>query len=257
MLRAGLSAATSRIDALQASREAEKGWKRNLHIPALAVYPKLEGPFMAYSTCRTTDFLHPDVERLSARLGLEPIYHRKYWEWVFFLHHALRTGAVGPGRRVLGFAVGAEPLPSAFAAAGASVIATDAPEEIGVTKGWMKSGQYASALLDLHKPAVIGREASSSASRSSNATCWRSPRSCATTISAGRPAPSSISAASGTVDTPPYEAPPRHQASPDGPRDHLRGPRHHARKLMPLRKAAVAGWMRRGRPGSAAGGRCT
>lgn len=157
-----------RIDALNAELAAlraevaalggGKPWKHNLHIPSFAVHPKLEGPFMAYSTCRTADFLHPDFEALSRRLGLEPLLHRKYWEWVFILHHALRSGAVGPGKRVLGFAVGKEPLPSAFAAAGAQVTATDAPDEIGVGKGWKLSDEFASSLLDLHSPAVLSRD---------------------------------------------------------------------------------------------------
>jgi SAM-dependent methyltransferase len=136
----------------------EKPWKANLHIPPIRIHPKLEGPFMVHSTCSTADLLNPEFERLCGLLGLEPEYHRKYWEWVFVLHHALRTGAVGPGRRVLGFAVGAEPLPSAFAAAGAEVTATDAPEEIGVAQGWRRGGAHAAQLLELHNPSVVSRE---------------------------------------------------------------------------------------------------
>lgn len=91
-------------------------------------------------------------------MGLPLVFHRKYWEWVFVLHHAIRTGAVGPGKRALGFAVGAEPLPAAFARTGASVTATDAPADIGIENGWQKSGEYATRLDDLYHPDVVDRD---------------------------------------------------------------------------------------------------
>jgi SAM-dependent methyltransferase len=137
---------------------ANKPWKSNLHIPAIGVHPPVEGPFMAYSTCCARDFYHPEFTRLSSALGLPLTYHRKYWEWVFVMHHAVRTGAVAPGKRALGFAVGSEPLPSAFAQIGADVTATDAPEEIAVGTGWQKTGEHAGRLNDLYHPGVVDRE---------------------------------------------------------------------------------------------------
>jgi hypothetical protein len=94
----------------------------------------------------------------SCSLGLELQYHRKFWEWVFILHHGLRSGVVGPGKRALGFAVGTEPLPSAFAAAGAEVTATDAPEDVGVGSGWKSTGEFASQVMDLHKLEIVDIE---------------------------------------------------------------------------------------------------
>ena len=113
---------------------------------------------MSYSTCSTADFLNPEYEPLCRKLGIQPNFHRKDWERAFILHHALRTGAVGPGRRALGFAVGLEPLSSAFAAAGTNVTATDAPDEIGVGQGWRLGGMHASQLVDLHNPSIIDRD---------------------------------------------------------------------------------------------------
>ncbi len=135
----------------------QKPWKHNLHIPPIGLHPPIEGRFMAYSTCCASDFLHPEFTRLCSLLGLTPTYHRKYWEWVAVLHHAVRTGAVGPGKRALGFAVGTEPLPSAFAQIGVHVTASDAPIEIGVGAGWQKGGEYASRLEDLWHPTVVDR----------------------------------------------------------------------------------------------------
>ncbi|ATU94515.1 hypothetical protein BLM14_19545 (plasmid) [Phyllobacterium zundukense] len=64
-------------------------------------------------------------------------------------------GVVGEGRRALGFAVGQEPLPSAFAALGTQVVATDAPPDVGEEKGWRKSNEHASGLAETHKPDLI------------------------------------------------------------------------------------------------------
>jgi len=139
--------------------EAGKPWKKNLHVPPIRLHPKVGGPFMQHSTCSAADFLNPEFERLCGVLGLEPEYHRKFWEWVFILHQGLRTERVGEGKRALGFAVGTEPLPSALAAVGSHIMATDAPDEIGIAQGWRSGGEHASKLTDLHNPAVIDREA--------------------------------------------------------------------------------------------------
>ncbi len=135
----------------------QKPWKANLFIPSIELHARVEEPFMGYSTCSASDFLHPEFRRLSKVLGLPLTFHRKYWEWVFILHHGLRTGAIGPGKRALGFAVGAEPLPAAFARLGTKVLATDAPTEIGVAKGWQKGGQHAALLEDLYHADIVDR----------------------------------------------------------------------------------------------------
>jgi hypothetical protein len=148
---------SAEIESRIATVTSQKPWKANLHIPPIGLHPAIDGPFMAHSTCCAADFLHPEFARLCSLLGLTPTYHRKYWEWVAVFHHAVRTGAVGKGKRGLGFAVGAEPLPSAFAQIGTSVTATDAPEEIGVSAGWQEGGQHSSRLDDLYHPGVVAR----------------------------------------------------------------------------------------------------
>lgn len=112
-------------------------------------------PFMASSSCCAADFFHPRFKELSALLGFAPIYHRKYWEWVFILHKAMSLGACGNGKRALGYGVGTEPLPAALAKAGSFVLATDAPVEIGVSKGWLAGGQYSSGVDNLHYQGII------------------------------------------------------------------------------------------------------
>jgi|GEM_PF-652346 len=129
--------------------------KKNLHIPDIGIHPPITEAFMEYSTVSAADFYNPSFRALCAELGLSPMLHRKYWEWVFVLHHAKRLGVVGSGKRALGFAVGQEPLPSALAALGTRVVATDAPPELGESKGWRKTSEHSSSLAETHKPDLI------------------------------------------------------------------------------------------------------
>ncbi|MBA4332286.1 MAG: hypothetical protein C0414_10080 [Brevundimonas sp.] len=101
---------------------------------------------MPYSTCSSRDFFHPDFKRISGLIGIPEVFHRKYWEWVYVVHHAFRTGSVGPDKRGLVFGVGQETLPAVFASHGMRVTATDAPFEIGVGTGWQSGNEYAQAL---------------------------------------------------------------------------------------------------------------
>ena len=60
-----------------------------------------------------------------------------------------------PGKFGLGFAVGQEPLSSAFAAREVRVLATDRPQD-GQPDGWSASGQHAGSLDALFKEHLIG-----------------------------------------------------------------------------------------------------
>ncbi|WP_245263294.1 hypothetical protein [Azorhizobium doebereinerae] len=105
--------------------------------------------FMRYSTCSSRDFFHPEFQRISALIDVPLNFHRKYWEWVFIIHHAIRTGSVGEGTRGLVFGVGQEALPAVFAQMGCFITATDAPFQIALDTGWSKSNQFATALATL------------------------------------------------------------------------------------------------------------
>ena len=119
-------------------------------LPAPDVYRSAaDAPFMRYSTCNFEDFLHPEFFRLCELIQHPVFYHRKLWEFVFILHHAYRLGAVAADKRCLGFGVGSEPLPAAFASTGAQVTATDAPADIGRERGWTNANQLALGLANL------------------------------------------------------------------------------------------------------------
>ena len=77
--------------------------------------------------------------------------YRKWWEWCAILEVLSSRGMLETGRKGLGFAVGTEPLPSAMAARGVEVLATD----LGVdqtTAKWSDTGQHAASLEALYHP---------------------------------------------------------------------------------------------------------
>lgn len=137
----------------------DRPWKRNLFVPSIDLYQTAaDGPFMEYGTCSARDFFHPEFKRLFRMLGIDAFFfHRKYWEWIYILHHISGEGV--SGKRGLGFGVGStEPLAAAFAMLGASVTATDAPSEIGIGSGWSRSGEHASVLEALPYEGIIDKE---------------------------------------------------------------------------------------------------
>lgn len=117
------------------------------------------GPFMAYSTCNATDFVHPRFAEICAMFGTSPTYNRKHWEWVFIIHHLLEAGMLAEGKRGVVFGVGRERLPAFFASQGVEITATDAPLEVQEITGWAKGGQHASSLEPLRWPEGISDEA--------------------------------------------------------------------------------------------------
>ncbi len=131
-----------------ANHDRDESFGFRIHSPSLDVCDPVDEstPFMASSTCSARDFLHPEYGRICQLLGQAPVFHRKQWEFVYIFHHLTTLGVVSAGHQGIGFGVGQEPLPAAFAELGASVIATDAPPEIGRESGWASTNEYASGL---------------------------------------------------------------------------------------------------------------
>lgn len=101
--------------------------------------------------CTSEQMEGDPFERYCHAAGAHISFHRKTWEhayvWAALEHH----GIIRPGARVLGFGVGLEATPAAFARCGMEVTATDAPAEIGEALGWADTHQHASALEQLHR----------------------------------------------------------------------------------------------------------
>ena len=142
-----LSRLKTRIVALE-SREGTAGnapWRHTIHIPSPAVYQRpASTPFMAHSTCAAGDLFHPRCAEIGALFNHPPVFHRKFWEWVFIIHCAI-LNEIGQSKKALGFGVGTEPIPAVLAKLGAQIVATDAPEEIGVGNGWTQNDEFANS----------------------------------------------------------------------------------------------------------------
>ncbi|MDA8154546.1 MAG: hypothetical protein M0003_17835 [Acidithiobacillus sp.] len=85
-------------------------------------------------------------DRINFLLGQGDNCGRKQWEWCFIYRVLERLNFLRPGKRGLGFAVGQEPLPSAFVAAGCDILATDAPPEALSETGYLSSAEYLSCI---------------------------------------------------------------------------------------------------------------
>jgi 2-polyprenyl-3-methyl-5-hydroxy-6-metoxy-1,4-benzoquinol methylase len=108
--------------------------------------------------CTSEQMEGPLYDTLCREVGIPPSDHRKTWELIFILSAFHRHGVLVPGARVLGFGVGKEPLPSAFAGKGLHVTATDAPPEIIEGMGWQSTDQHLSAIEDIWREHTVSRE---------------------------------------------------------------------------------------------------
>lgn len=120
------------------------------------------------SVCRYEDFGSDWYKKWAPRLNLAQPHldpsvpgstvQRKAWEWCAIAQAFEERGMLVPGKSGCGFAVGTEPLPSAFAARGIRILATDQPIE-GGTSVWATGNQHATSLDSLHHREIIGKSA--------------------------------------------------------------------------------------------------
>lgn len=119
--------------------------------------PKYDGMTKS-SLCCQADFLTKDFEYWCTIINREIICNRKLWEWVYILQSLSQRGMLGEGKKGLGFAVGHEPLPAAFASLGCEILATDIEPDLGATRGWEDGGQLCKGLMDLYDPNICTEE---------------------------------------------------------------------------------------------------
>jgi SAM-dependent methyltransferase len=81
---------------------------------------------------------------------------RKAWEWCAIAAVLEERAMLEAGRTGLGFAVGNEPLPSAFARHGVSVLGTDLASD---EAGWALTGEHAKSAEHLFHPDLVDRSA--------------------------------------------------------------------------------------------------
>jgi 2-polyprenyl-3-methyl-5-hydroxy-6-metoxy-1,4-benzoquinol methylase len=107
--------------------------------------------------CGFDQFLEPAFLKWSRLLGHPLVHHRKLWEYCYILQVAEFFGVLKKGNSALGFGVGIEPLPSALAKLGLSVLATDQPEG-EMADSWAATGQHAAQLESIFRPNILGLE---------------------------------------------------------------------------------------------------
>jgi hypothetical protein len=129
---------------------------QRMFIPQLDTPSLLEREqFMPYSTCSAADFLHSRYAEICKLLNMHPVFHRKLWEWVFIIHKLQEAGVLAEGKRGVVFGVGQEKLPALFASMGATIVATDAPLDIGTSAGWTDTKEHSNSLEQLKFPDIV------------------------------------------------------------------------------------------------------
>lgn len=125
-------------------------------------YPALKWQFRTPSLaapvsqlCTASQFAEPAYAAWCDVIKEPPRHHRKQWEFCWILASMAHAKVLRPGKRVLGFGVGREPLPSAFALRGMHVMATDAPPDLVGSDAWATTSQYAEGLMALHHPRIV------------------------------------------------------------------------------------------------------
>ncbi len=108
--------------------------------------------------CRQEDIEAAWLRHWCGRIGFVPLYHRKVWEDCYALQQMHDLGALRPGARALGFAVGAEWIPSFLAANGLDVLATDLDAGHEDARPWVGTGQHGGEVATIHKPGLIDEE---------------------------------------------------------------------------------------------------
>ena len=121
--RARPDTAAHDIAALKTRLDFVEAQMRNIDMQRHVSWPPFDSPatapFMQFSTCSVTDFLHPRYVRICNIMKHPFAWHRKLWEWVYVVHHLLESEVVQSGSRGLVFGVGSERLPAVFAQMGA------------------------------------------------------------------------------------------------------------------------------------------
>ncbi|MEG4144382.1 glycosyltransferase [Microcoleus sp. Pol12B5] len=84
--------------------------------------------------CVNRDFQTDYYEHWIDKLQASKTIHRKNWEWVVMSQALNERGFLKAGKKGMGFAVGNEPLPSAFASLGCEIVATDQNYDIPEAK---------------------------------------------------------------------------------------------------------------------------
>lgn len=121
------------------------------------VDPVLEDRILPLTSriCRQDDFAEPWFRSWCKALHLEPILHRKIWEYAFVLQAMHENNVFRNDSRGIGFGCGEEPIASYLASRGVSITVTDLAPEKSDGLGWVGTGQHTSSLQQAYYPDLI------------------------------------------------------------------------------------------------------
>jgi hypothetical protein len=122
-----------------------------LHLDAEARAVRVEGEDLVSQVCRFATLDSPRFRLWLDRLGVPISLHRKHWELGYICQALQERGMLQPGRRGLGFAVGAERIPSYLASRGCTILASDLDGSDVRHDHWAASGQWVGHLAGLNQ----------------------------------------------------------------------------------------------------------
>jgi hypothetical protein len=127
--------------------------------PLLIAPPGEPVDAMSARLCVQRDFEMPYHRFWTAKLKLPSTYHRKFWDWAAIAQALWERGLLKPDTKGLGFAVGTEPLVSAFASFGCSIVATDQSVETPeAQRDWGATDQLCSGRAALNRRRICPEE---------------------------------------------------------------------------------------------------
>lgn len=98
--------------------------------------------------CSQQDFYNSSFQRFVNEMKLNPLMHRKHWEWVYIVQVLEKYDVLQKGKSGIGFAVGLEPLPSFFANKQIKILATDLSVMRENANEWINTKQNAGGNLE-------------------------------------------------------------------------------------------------------------
>lgn len=107
-------------------------------------------PYFRSSLCTAQDFRNGEFQRWRDAFGEAPRLHRRLWEHVFVAAHLEAAGMLNTNRRGIGFGVGDQPMPAAFAVRGAKILATDMSVEMEEAAGLVATQPRAAGVETLN-----------------------------------------------------------------------------------------------------------
>ena len=111
------------------------------------------------SLCHQSHFALDQYRAWMKVLREAPRLHRKQWEYFYVAQVLHERGVLRPGMRGLGFGVGREPLPAAFASFGATVVASDQSKDRAASVGWVGTNEHSHDLSLLNDRGICPPEA--------------------------------------------------------------------------------------------------